>query len=72
MIESSTSASLESEKPHILICDDNADMREYLKNLLHENYSMDVACDGLHALELISIKLPELVLTDIMMPKLDG
>jgi CheY-like chemotaxis protein len=47
-------------------------MREYLRNLLQEDYNLDFAKDGMEALELISRKLPDLVLTDVMMPRLDG
>ena len=67
-----TSSEESPNKPRVLIVDDNADMREYLQNLLTESYDLEVACDGLHALEIVARKLPELVLTDIMMPKMDG
>ena len=61
-----------ADKPNILIVDDNADMREYIYKLLHDQYNVDVACDGLNALEFVAKKVPELILSDIMMPKLDG
>ena len=58
---------------HILIVDDEADIRELLRyNLEKEGYTTDQAENGLEALEKISRKIPDLVLLDVMMPKLDG
>ena len=61
-----------TDKPIVLIVDDNADMREYIYKLLNNDYNVLVACDGLQALEIVSRQTPELILSDIMMPKLDG
>ncbi len=47
-------------------------MREYIRGLLSKDYQCAVACDGIEALEMIKKGTPELLLTDIMMPKLDG
>ena len=58
--------------PHILLVDDNADMREYVKRLLSNQYQVETANDGRAALEAIAQRLPDLVLTDVMMPHLDG
>ncbi|HVY08580.1 MAG TPA: SpoIIE family protein phosphatase [Mycobacteriales bacterium] len=58
--------------PRVLVVDDNADMRDYLAHLLGADYTVDVAADGQEALELINAQLPDLVLTDVMMPRLDG
>lgn len=58
---------------HILIVDDEADIRELLKyNLEKEGHSTDVAENGEEALEKIRFKQPDLVILDVMMPKLDG
>jgi len=67
--EASTS---ESGSPQILIADDNADMRDYLARLLGQHWRVDTAADGLLALEAVERNRPELVLSDAMMPKLDG
>jgi signal transduction histidine kinase len=56
----------------VLLVDDNADMREYVGRLLSERFAVITACDGQEALERIAQGLPDLVLTDVMMPQLDG
>jgi len=62
-----------SEAPaRVLIADDNADMRDYLARILGQHYSIDVVADGGTALDRIREHAPDLVLTDVMMPTLDG
>jgi signal transduction histidine kinase/DNA-binding response OmpR family regulator len=56
----------------ILLVDDNADMREYVGRLLRKHWLVDTACDGLEALAIAQRQVPALVLTDVMMPILDG
>jgi len=57
----------------ILLCDDNADMREYVRLLLvAQGWVVDAVGDGEAALRQIAAHMPDLVLTDVMMPKLDG
>jgi PAS domain S-box-containing protein len=60
------------KRPRVLVADDNADMRQYLVRLLAERYQVEAAPDGLAALVSIRERLPDLVLTDVMMPNLDG
>ncbi|PPK41994.1 PAS domain S-box-containing protein [Trinickia symbiotica] len=60
------------ERPRVLAADDNADMREYLTHLLAEHYEIEVVPDGAEALAVARARPPDLVLTDVMMPKLDG
>ena len=60
---------------HILVADDNADMREYLRRLLSEHFTVTAVANGAQALAAIkrpAVALPDLVLTDVMMPELDG
>jgi PAS domain S-box-containing protein len=56
----------------ILLADDNADMRLYIRRLLGGNYIVQAVSNGLEALEAIHRDPPDLILTDIMMPLLDG
>jgi PAS domain S-box-containing protein len=56
----------------VLIADDNADMREYLARILAPHYRVEVVADGGAALDRIRADAPDLVLTDVMMPTLDG
>ncbi|GAB2683801.1 ATP-binding protein [Mucilaginibacter koreensis] len=56
----------------ILIVDDNADMTAYLKRLLEPYYTIEVAVNGQAALEKINLHQPNLVLSDMMMPVMDG
>ncbi|GAA0515399.1 hypothetical protein GCM10008937_23950 [Deinococcus depolymerans] len=61
-----------TERRQVLIVDDNADLREYLQRLLDPHHDVQVARDGLEALDLIRRRLPDLMITDVMMPRLDG
>ena len=56
----------------ILVVDDNADMRAYIARLLGERYAVDSASDGEEALSAIKARAPDVVVSDIMMPRLDG
>jgi signal transduction histidine kinase/DNA-binding response OmpR family regulator len=56
----------------IVLADDNADMRAYLAKLLGARWRVDVASDGVQAVELTRTVRPDLVVTDVMMPRLDG
>ncbi|HAT47183.1 MAG TPA: hypothetical protein DCS90_18950, partial [Ktedonobacter sp.] len=60
------------ETAHILLADDNTDMRDYLKRLLSTRYSVDAVTNGAAALGAAFERTPDLVLSDIMMPELDG
>jgi signal transduction histidine kinase len=60
------------EKARVLIVDDNADMRDYLQRLLEKQYSVYTAANGKDALDKINAHPPELVISDIMMPEMDG
>jgi PAS domain S-box-containing protein len=57
----------------VLVADDNADMREYLARLLvSAGYEVVLAVDGQDALERIRTEQPDLIVSDVMMPRLDG
>lgn len=57
---------------HIVLADDNADMREYVTRLLRTRWSVEAVGDGEAALAAIRRRRPTLVLTDVTMPVLDG
>jgi signal transduction histidine kinase/DNA-binding response OmpR family regulator len=59
-------------KARILLADNNADMRDYISRLLSARHDCIAVQDGQQALESIRAQRPDLVLTDIMMPRLDG
>ena len=56
----------------ILLADDNADMRDYLRRLLGPTFEVEAVADGQAALEAIAANPPDLVLADVMMPIVDG
>ncbi|HEY0718328.1 MAG TPA: SpoIIE family protein phosphatase [Streptosporangiaceae bacterium] len=56
----------------VLLADDNADMREYLQRLLQVRYEVTTVADGLTALDSVRADAPDLVISDVMMPGLDG
>ncbi len=86
LIESPTSFSTIGSKQHnleglttknddrslVLVIDDNPDMRQYLWNVLSDNYKVLEAVDGLHGRKLAFKEIPDLIVSDIMMPGLDG
>jgi signal transduction histidine kinase/DNA-binding response OmpR family regulator len=59
-------------RPRVLLCEDNADMRDYLQRLLHDRYDVETVADGEHAFHAARRRVPALVLSDVMMPRLDG
>jgi DNA-binding response OmpR family regulator/nitrogen-specific signal transduction histidine kinase len=58
--------------PRIVVADDNADMRDYVVRLLGEGWRVEAVSDGRRALEAIRREPPDLVLSDVMMPEIDG
>ncbi len=56
----------------IVVADDNADMREYLRRILSPRWDVRLVGDGRAALEAARRHRPDLILTDVMMPALDG
>ena len=56
----------------VLVVDDNADMRDYVARLLRDQVDVVTAADGQAALRLMAGDPPDLVLSDVMMPRMDG
>ncbi|HWU90589.1 MAG TPA: ATP-binding protein, partial [Kofleriaceae bacterium] len=59
-------------RARILLADDNADMRDYLRRILSEHWDVTAVADGRAALDAALSGTFDLVLTDVMMPNLDG
>ena len=59
-------------RPRVLVADDNSDMRQYLSRLLSEQYEVETAADGQAALQAARKAPPDLIVSDVMMPILDG
>ena len=72
MLPSLAAAEAAGQRELIVLADDNADMREYVAHLLREKYRVHAVCDGQEAVEATRQLHPDLVLTDVMMPALDG
>ncbi len=60
------------EKPILLFVEDNEELRHYVKKQLRDLYNVITAADGSHGLEIAQKQIPDLVISDIMMPVLDG
>ncbi len=56
----------------ILLVDDNSDMRQYVTNILAPEFDVEAVTNGVLALESLQGPIPDLVLTDVMMPEMDG
>lgn len=56
----------------LLIVDDNQDVRDYVKGCLKESYRVEQAVDGEEALRKATTFQPDLIISDVMMPKMDG
>ena len=64
--------SAEEEKTIVLIVEDNYDMRAYIKEALEEDYLVEEAVNGEQGLRKAENIIPDLIISDMMMPKLDG
>lgn len=61
-----------AQRRRVLIADDNAEMRAFIRRLLADRYDVDVVANGRDALESARRARPDLLITDIVMPHLDG
>ena len=62
----------DNELPILLLVDDNAEIRSVLKDIFKDNYQILEAEDGLHALKIAQTAIPDCIVSDVMMPKMDG
>lgn len=72
MTEEETGQVLNPDKETILIIDDNADIREYVRSLLHNTYTVLEAIDGRDGLRKAMKYVPDVIICDVMMPVMDG
>lgn len=70
--EGRTEAGSAEARTRLVVADDNADMRDYIHRLLAPHYDVEAVTDGEAALAVIARERPALVLSDVMMPRLDG
>jgi PAS domain S-box-containing protein len=69
---STGSAATASPASRVLLAEDNRDMREYVSRLLQPRFQIATATNGREALEKVRTFHPDLVLSDVMMPEMDG
>ncbi|MEP5613429.1 MAG: two-component regulator propeller domain-containing protein, partial [Cyclobacteriaceae bacterium] len=62
----------QDDRSGILIVEDNKDLRSYMAQQLSDEYQVVEAVDGRHGLELALAEIPDLIITDVMMPEIDG
>lgn len=73
MESSSVGNSVENDASTILVVEDNEEMRNFLKShLVAQHYNVLAACNGKEALDVVAKNTVNLVVSDIMMPKMDG
>jgi signal transduction histidine kinase len=65
-------SAVSTRRGRLLIADDNADMRDYLCRLLSDHWHVDLCRNGVEALAAVARQLPDVILSDVMMPELDG
>jgi signal transduction histidine kinase/DNA-binding response OmpR family regulator/streptogramin lyase len=74
-ISTSDDVADQSKKPkeyHVLVVEDNEDVRHYLTRLFQDQYNVITASDGQEALDLLKLQIPDLIVSDIVMPRMDG
>ncbi|MBC7887469.1 MAG: response regulator [Ferruginibacter sp.] len=59
-------------KPHILVVDDNEELRNFLRESLSPYYQVSEAADGFAGINMAKEKFPDLIISDVMMPGIDG
>ncbi len=72
LLSTKASSPEKSNNLSLLIIEDNADVQEYLMTLLESKYNLYLASDGQEGIEMAFDHIPDLIISDVMMPKKDG
>lgn len=65
-------SAIDTSLPEILLVEDNADVRAYLRGRIDSDYQIREAVDGVEGFEMAREHVPDLIITDLMMPRMDG
>lgn len=60
------------DREKVLVVEDSYDMREFIRSTLAKHYNVSVAKDGVEGLAMAKLHLPDLIVSDLMMPNMDG
>ena len=72
VIQQTTSLKIDNKQNTVLVIDDNEEIRNYLKDILSENYRILEAENGNEGFKKASTEIPDLIISDVMMPEKDG
>ncbi len=70
--EDEQAAKISKSKRNVVFVDDDADLGRYIRMELSDKYNIETFTDAREAWKIISTKVPDAVITDLMMPELDG
>jgi signal transduction histidine kinase/CheY-like chemotaxis protein len=71
-LPSATQVATGSHRSRILVVDDNADLRHYISSILADDFVIETAIDGVAGLESARARPPDLIVSDVMMPRMSG
>lgn len=71
-VEAAEPSEAAPDAPLLLVVDDNKDVRDYVGSIVSEHYRVVYAVDGVDGLEKARSESPDLILSDVMMPRMDG
>jgi len=72
MVDSAAVVADTDSRPLVLVVEDNLDMNQHIRSVLAARYRTESACDGQEGFEKACRLLPDLIISDVMMPKLSG